>query len=282
MEEIRKALGRNIIVADGLSVGVAWTSVCLSHEPPPPLPPEEESLSPPATPARGQHDGTRGEGIGSPGGYTDAATDVDGHVRRQQRTRGEATKRGSGGGKKGGKKRSVRQKAQSRRKGRKRGGGDRGGGQSDGGGDSDGSGGGGRAEEEIRGRQSGQNKATRGAGRQQRRPKSTGALPTRRRVPRRGARDRGAATGQSSGEEVRSFVTLVVRANLIGLSCCARTHGGERENTAISLNLSFVCMCQGPNPNASMLHPGITRRHFSYSTNRRCVIHSLSITGVYS
>ena len=205
MEEIRKALGRNIIVADGLSVGVAWTSVCLSHEPPPPLPPEEESPSPPATSAPGHHDGMGSEGIGSPGGYTDAATEVAGHARRQQRTRGEATKRGSAGGKKGGKKRSVRQNEGSRRKGRKRGGGDRGGGQSGGGGDSDGTDGGGQAEEGRRARQPGPNMTTRGARRRRRRPKSTGALPARRRAPRKGARDRGAATGQSSGEEVRYF-----------------------------------------------------------------------------
>lgn len=110
MEEIRKALGRNIIVADGLSVGVAWTSVRVSHEPPvppaPPPPEEESSLSPspPAGTAHGR-DGRRGEGTGgSPGGgYTDAATEVAGHAkRRRPRTSGEmTTKRGGGGGKKG-------------------------------------------------------------------------------------------------------------------------------------------------------------------------------------
>ena len=35
-QEIRKALGRNIIVGTGLSVGVAWTSIRMTHELPPP------------------------------------------------------------------------------------------------------------------------------------------------------------------------------------------------------------------------------------------------------
>lgn len=33
-QEIRKTLGRNIIVGTGLSVGVAWTSIRMTHEPP--------------------------------------------------------------------------------------------------------------------------------------------------------------------------------------------------------------------------------------------------------
>lgn len=36
IQEIRNALGRNIIVGAGLSVGVAWTSILMTHEPPPP------------------------------------------------------------------------------------------------------------------------------------------------------------------------------------------------------------------------------------------------------
>lgn len=39
MAAIRKALGKNIIMRDGLSVGAAWTSICVSHEPPAAEPP---------------------------------------------------------------------------------------------------------------------------------------------------------------------------------------------------------------------------------------------------
>lgn len=47
-DEIRKVLGRNITVHTGLSVGVAWTSVKISHEPPDPPTEEEEKKAAPA------------------------------------------------------------------------------------------------------------------------------------------------------------------------------------------------------------------------------------------
>lgn len=47
-DEIRKVLGRNISVHAGLSVGVAWTSVCISHEPPEPPPKDEDKEAAPA------------------------------------------------------------------------------------------------------------------------------------------------------------------------------------------------------------------------------------------
>lgn len=50
--EIRKILGKNIAVHNGLSVGVAWTSVCISHEPPdPPAEHDKEAAEPAAADA---------------------------------------------------------------------------------------------------------------------------------------------------------------------------------------------------------------------------------------
>ena len=216
MDVIRNSLGRNIIVADGLSVGVAWTSVRISHEPPAPQP-EDESPSPP-TP---DLNGTRGGGDIAPPGFPDSTAAVaTGNARRRPRSRKQktGTKRGSSEGGKGGKEeRSTRQKEELlpvRRKRRKKGvDRDGGGGGGDGGGDDSGGGGRGRAEAR-RARRSGQDEMG-GAERQQqrrrrrRRPKSTGALPARKKTHKRAKARGGAVTGQSSGEEVRTFYTHI-------------------------------------------------------------------------
>lgn len=55
-EEIRKVLGRNTIVHNGLSVGVAWTSVCISHEPPDRSKEEEQASAAAAVEAAGANE----------------------------------------------------------------------------------------------------------------------------------------------------------------------------------------------------------------------------------
>lgn len=227
--EIRKLLGKNVIIHNGLSVGVAWTSVCVSHEPLEPSPEDEEEeeekekeeakagaadppQQAPSSPSFAKTDA--GNGPGSPGSVgTAAATVVTGRGgggagktdRPASPREGEnpehaekhpGRKRNNHRRRRDGSREESRKKKKTDRGRKKGGGGDRDTGESGG----SGSGG------ERAGRE-GQRQRQR---RNRRRHKSLGACSPRKSTPKRGrrrvwGRGKASATDVSSGEEVRLF-----------------------------------------------------------------------------